>query len=185
MRGLLDILYRASGALAAMFLCAIALVVLGQVAANIVDAIAKWITGTPIGLVIPSYAEFAGFFLAAATFFALAYTLRHGGHIRVTLVLQALPPRLRHAAEVWCLAVAVGLSGYFTVFMVMLCLESWRFGDMSTGMVAIPIWIPQSAMALGLVVLTTALLDELVAVLRGATPIYERRSSTGDDSTGA
>lgn len=176
MRGFLDALYKASGGLAAMFLCAIALVVLAQVGANIVDALAKWITGTPFGLVIPSYAEFAGFFLAAATFFALAYTLRHGAHIRVTLVLQALPPRLRHAAEVWCLLAAGLLSGYFTVYMVLLCLESWRYGDMSTGMVAIPIWIPQSTMALGLIALTTALLDELVSVLRGRVPVYEQET---------
>lgn len=174
MRGVLDRLYQASGALAALCLAAIAVVVLAQVAANLIDTLWRWASGTPIGLVIPSYAEFAGFFLAAASFFALAYTLRHGGHIRVTLALQALPPRPRRLAEVWCLAVATTLAGYFAVYMVRLCLESWHFADMSTGMVAVPIWIPQSAMALGLVVLTIALADELVSVLAGRRPAYER-----------
>lgn len=172
----LEYLYRASGALAAMCLASIALVILAQVAANVLNSLSRWLTGASLGLVVPSYADFAGFFLATASFFALAYTLRTGGHIRVSLVIRGLGPRARRAVEIWCACVALLLSGYFTAFMAMLVEESRRFGDMSTGMLAIPIWIPQAAMTLGLAVLTIALLDELVTVLRGERPAYEREA---------
>jgi len=178
MRGFLDGLYRLSGGIAAAFLCAIAGIVLAQVGANVLDSLAGAVLGGPIGLVVPSYAEFAGFFLAGATFFGLAYTLRHGAHIRVTLVIQTLGPRTRQAVEAWCILVALAMSGLFTWFMVSLVEESYRFGDMSTGMVAIPIWIPQSTLALGGGVLCIALLDELVQVLRGGQPVYEASSGT-------
>ena len=79
MRRLLDLIYRASGAVAALFLVAICVVVLLQVGANLIDALIKLFGGEPLGLVIPSYAEFAGFFLAGSSFFALAYTLRSAG----------------------------------------------------------------------------------------------------------
>lgn len=174
MRSVLDGLYRLSGGIAAFFLCAIAGIVLAQVGANVLDWLAAALLGGPVGLVVPSYAEFAGFFLAAATFFGLAYTLRHGAHIRVSLVIQALGPRARQVVEVWCALVALAISGLFTWYMVSLVEESARFGDMSTGMVAIPIWIPQSALALGGIMLCIALLDELVQTLRGRTPVYER-----------
>lgn len=172
MRALLDWLYRASGAVAALFLVAICVVVLLQVGANLIDALIKAFGGEPIGLVIPSYAEFAGFFLAASSFLALAYTLRAGAHIRVELVLQRFGPRARHAAELWCVAVSAAISAYFTWYTVDLVLESIEFGDLSPGIVPVPLWIPQAAMAIGLAVLAIALLDELVSLLRGNAPRY-------------
>ncbi len=168
----LDALYRASGALAAFFLAAICAVVVAQVGANAIDSVAQWLTGEAFGLVIPSYAEFAGMFLAASSFLALAYTLRGGAHIRVTLVIQGLGPRVRRWVELWCTGVGALLSGYFAWHVLGLMGQSLRYEDVSPGMIAIPLWIPQAAMVLGLVVLTVALVDDFVAILRGREPGY-------------
>ncbi|MFQ5774222.1 MAG: TRAP transporter small permease [Kiloniellaceae bacterium] len=173
MRKSLDLLYQGSGALAALFLVAICGVVLLQVGANLIDKVVGWAGGEPPGLLVPSYAEFTGFFLAASSFLALAYTLRAGGHIRVSLFIQNLSGRRRRGMELWCLLMAGLLCGYFTVFLIRLVLESLEFGDLSPGMVPVPLWIPQTAMALGLIVLTIALIDEFVRVLRGGRPSYE------------
>ncbi|NIR29479.1 MAG: TRAP transporter small permease [Gammaproteobacteria bacterium] len=172
MRKPLDLLYRGSGALAAVFLAAICGVVLLQVGANLIDTFADWLTGEPIGLVVPSYAEFAGFFLAAASFLALAYTLRAGGHIRVSLVIQHLSRARRRWIELWCTAAAGALCAYFAFYSIRLVLESIEYGDVSPGMIAVPLWLPQSGIALGLVILTVALVDEFLEVLRGGTPTY-------------
>jgi TRAP-type C4-dicarboxylate transport system permease small subunit len=168
----LDALYRASGALAAVFLAAICAIVVAQVGANIVNTAAKWLTGDALGLVIPSYAEFAGMFLAASSFLALAYTLRGGAHIRVTLVIQGLGPRTRRWVELWCAGAGALLSGYFAWHVVGLMRESLKYDDVSPGMIAIPLWLPQAAMVLGLVVLTVALVDDFVAIARGREPGY-------------
>ncbi len=173
LRRALDMLYRGSGALAALFLVLIALAVLLQVGANAVDAIVAAATGSAMGLVVPSYAEFTGFFLAASSFLGLAYTLKAGAHIRVGLAITLLPRRARQAVEAWCCLAGAALSGYFAVYAMLLVLESLEFDDRATGMVPVPLWIPQSAVALGLAVLTVALVDELVTVLRGRTPTYE------------
>jgi len=183
MRAALDMLYRASGALAAVLLAAIGGIVLLQVGANLIDKIVGWVGGTPPGLLIPSYSEFAGFFLAAASFLALAYTLRAGGHIRVSLVIHNLPPRARWGIELWCTAVASALTGYFAWYASRLVWDSLRFNDLSPGIVPVPLWIPQAPVAVGLVVLTIALVDELVRVLRGGSPTYEDETPsvfTGD-----
>ena len=39
-------------------------------------------------------------------------------------------------------------------------------------MIAVPVWIPQSAMLTGLVILTIALIDEFTDVLNGNDPSY-------------
>lgn len=173
MRRSLDTLYRVSGALAAVFLIAIVVVVLMQVGANIIDWAAKLITGQAIGLVVPSYAELTGFFLAASSFLALAYTLRAGGHIRVSILLHHLTGATSRAFEIWCCVIGAALAGYFAVYAIDFVYESFEYNDLSSGILPVPLWIPQSGMALGLVVLMVALLDELVAVVRGREPSYK------------
>jgi TRAP-type C4-dicarboxylate transport system permease small subunit len=167
MRRALDALYAGSGVLAAGFLAAICLTVLVQVGFNLLDRVAEALTGRPVGLVLPSYAEFTGYFLAAATFLAGAGTLRAGVHIRVRLVLDRLGPGARRAAEVWCTGVGALFMLYFTGWSALLAHESWAFGDVSPGIVPVAIWIPQAAMTFGLAVFTVALADGFVAALRG------------------
>ena len=168
----LDRLYLVSGWLAATFIALIGLLVLCQVLLNAIDRLSSLLTGSAIGLTIPSYADFTGFFLAAASFLAMAHTLREGGHIRVTLLITQFGPKLQRAFEVWCLLLAAATAAYFTWYTFSLVRESFTYHDLSAGMVAVPLWIPQAAMLLGLAVLTVALGDELVRVLRGKPPVY-------------
>ncbi len=168
----LDRLYLASGWLAAASIMVIFLLVLCQVCLNAVDRLSGLLTGSAIGLTIPSYADFTGFFLAAASFLALAYTLREGGHIRVTLILTRLNERLRRIFEIWSLLFCSTVAVYFTCYTFLLIKESYTYNDLSSGMIAVPIWIPQSTMLIGLIVLSIALIDELISVIRGNQPGY-------------
>ena len=181
MRKTLDAIYKGSGALAGIFMCGIFSVVLLQVGANVIDSIIGLVTGSPIGILIPSYAEFAGFFLAAATFFAMAYSLRAGAHIRVSLVIRNFHGRWRVIIEICCVLLGLLISGYFTWFTIGLCLDSLQFGDVSVGIVPIPLWIPQLSMAGGLAVLTIAFIDSFVTLLRGSMPEYVT-ADNGDDA---
>ncbi|MRU16348.1 TRAP transporter small permease [Roseovarius sp. A21] len=178
MRRALDMLYRAAGGLAALFIVAIVALVFAQVGLNLADKITAALTGTGLGVTIPSYADFTGFFLAASSFLALAYTLRKGGHIRVTLITQGLGQRANHVAEIVVTTLALGMAGFGTWYMVLLVLESHEFGDKSSGMVSVPLWIPQLPVALGLAVLTLALADELVSLLRGHPASWADKGET-------
>lgn len=178
MRILLDGFYRGCGVLAAILLVAIAVAVLLQVGANILDWALALVTGRPLGLLVPSYAEFTGFFLSASSFLALAYTLGHGGHIRVSLVVSRLKGRARRGVELVVCLLGTILSGYFTYYAVDLTYDSWRFNDLSSGIVPAPLWIPQGSMAIGLLALTAALAEEAVRVLKGGMPLYV----AGDDA---
>ena len=172
MRRWLDNMYKVSCWLAAGCIACIALLVVSQVFLNLTDRISSMLTGTAIGLTIPSYADFTGFLLAAASFMALAYTLREGGHIRVTLVIGNLPKKVQRMIEGWCIGVASAITLYFTWYTAKLTYESYAYHDLSPGMVAVPIWIPQMAMLTGLAILSIALLDELFSVFSGRVPSY-------------
>jgi TRAP-type C4-dicarboxylate transport system permease small subunit len=124
------------------------------------------IFGRMAGLTLGGHDAYAGYFLAAGSFLTLAYALRRGDHIRVTLLIGRLGGRARVAVEVFCLAVATFLSGYFAFYACRLAWGSWRFGDVSTEIDATPLWIPQLSMALGVTALFLAFAEELVYVLR-------------------
>ena len=155
MRMLLDRIYDAAAYLAAFFLVG----TLVMVGLSIVGRLFNWfIAGTD---------AYAGYCMAACGFFALAHTLKHNEHIRVTLVLEHAQARVRHALELWALAVATLLAAAFAWYSVRLTFQSWQFNDVSTGNDATPLWIPQLSMALGTIVLLVAFVDELVLEWRG------------------
>jgi TRAP-type C4-dicarboxylate transport system permease small subunit len=161
LRRALNTLYALCGGLAAVFLCLIAILIGAQV------------VGRFFGLVVPAANELAGFSLAASTFLALPYAFRSGAHIRVNLLLLRLPPAGRRGADVLCLAAGIALIGYFAWYALKLVQDSIRFGEVSSGLVGIPLAIPQAAMVIGGTVLLVAMLDELIWVLRGGTPSFE------------
>ncbi len=147
-------LYRAFGVVGALFILATLLLQLFA------------IFGRMAGVTLGGHDAYAGYFLAAGSFFALAYALQRGDHIRVTLFIGRLHGRARLAAEVFCLAVATFLSGYFAWYACRLAWGSWRFNDISTEVDATPLWIPQLSMALGVTALFLAFAEELLHVLR-------------------
>ena len=82
MRTILDRIYLGAAWLSAFTILGIAILISAQIFLNV----ATRIGGLPLPSTIPSYADFSGFMLAAATFLAMPYTFRSGGHIKVSLV---------------------------------------------------------------------------------------------------
>ena len=167
LRRALDALYLGCAVIAALLLAGIGVLISAQ------------IVGRFFGLVVPSANEISGFFLATSTFLALAYSLRAGTHIRVTLLVSRLPGGAQRVATALALLVAAALCAYFTWYSGAQTLESWRYGDLSDGLIGVPLWIPQSSMTVGLAVMTVALLDELAAMRGGGTPRFEGGSEIG------
>jgi TRAP-type C4-dicarboxylate transport system permease small subunit len=167
MRHLLDKTYRGSAWIAAFSILAIALLVSSQVLLNI----ATRVFNLPLPSSIPSYADFAGFLLAAATFLAMPYTFRTGGHIKVSLITARLPTPMQLGAEVVSLGLAAFLTGFTCLYVVKLIIESWHFNDLSNGTIAVPLWIPQCTMAIGMVLLFISIIDALVQTVATRTAV--------------
>ena len=134
--------------------------------------------GRPLGLNIPAGDELIAWCMAATAFLGLAHTFRSGEMIRVGLITDRLRGRSRWWFEMFSLVIGVGFVGFFAWHAVQLTYDSWRFNDMSQGVVAIPLWIPQTGYAAGLVILFIAFLDEFIHVLRGGDPRYEKPPAT-------
>lgn len=172
MRGFLDTLYRAALWASALCLVAIALMVGVQLAARLIDGVLGLLHLPRTEFVILSLDEIGGYLLAAASFFALGGALKAGAHIRVTLVLAALSERTRRYVELWAFGFAAAVSAYMTGQLANFAWVSLRFHEVSPGVIRVPLVYPQASMALGALILTVALLDELFIVFTRGRPSF-------------
>lgn len=161
-RNLLDGLYLAAGWLAGLFLIVIFLLMMGLSA------------GRQFGLNIPAGDEFAAWSMAAMAFLGLAHTFKSGEMIRVGLLIDRVQGRLRRMIEIVALLIGIVFVGYFAWHAYKFTYYSWLTHELATGVVPLPIWIPQLGYCCGLAILTIAMADELVHVLAGNRPRYER-----------
>lgn len=164
LRRALDLLYLGAGYAAGVFLVAIFAIMMVMS------------VGRQFAFNIPAGDDFASWCMAAMAFLGLAHTFKRGEMIRVGLVLERLRGRAKVIAEIVALGIAAAFVLYFTRHAVQMTYDSWRFNDVAQGVVALPLWIPQLGFAGGLAILSIALVDEMVNVIGGNRPSYEKGS---------
>ncbi len=174
MRQFLDRLYAASGALAAICLASIFLLMMAQA------------IGRETGLMIRGADDITSWLCAASAFFALGHTFRHGELVRVGILVDRLAPASRRIAEIVALTATGLFVGYMAWAVCKFVYESWKFKEVAQGLIRIPIWIPQMCFVIGILIFFVAVLDELILVLRNKKPTYqlaeEDRRARGDFS---
>ncbi len=124
MRRALDFAYAASGVLAAFFMVLMTALVVVQIGARL------------IGTQVPSADDFARMAMAASAFLGLAYALRTGAHIRVTLLARAGPagPAAR-ARDRLPASSPPPMSAWFAWATGDTTIDSWRFQEYTIGQV--------------------------------------------------
>jgi len=124
----LDWVYQGAGVLAAMFMITILVLIVAQM-------IARW-----SGLTFPGSTEFAGYAMAATSFFALAYALTRGAHIRVSILLN-----LNQFLNLWLDAVATLIAAwtatYFARYAIKTNILSEMLNDRTQGQDLVPEWL--------------------------------------------
>jgi TRAP-type C4-dicarboxylate transport system permease small subunit len=120
--------------------------------------------------------EFSAYMLVALSFLGLAYTWRQGGHVRIEILVNRLPPRVAR----W-----VRLAGLLLVFFFMLALDqaAWKMivyaHEMklrSSTWFMFPLFWPQLTIFIGFVLLTLVVAVDTVRMASkiraggGATP---------------
>lgn len=147
---LLDKFYLLCACLSAFSLVALCSLVLWSVLSRIVG---QFSSGTT---------DYAGYFMAASTFLAFAYTFRSHGHIRVELFFKKYQGR---ALPLFCFAAMAATTTYLAYYLIVLCYDAWEYQERSEGADAILLWIPQSVIAFGALVFAIAVWQSLLEYL--------------------
>jgi TRAP-type C4-dicarboxylate transport system permease small subunit len=112
---------------------------------------------------LPFVWEYASYLHMGAVFLAAGYTLRVGGHIRVTL-LQKIHPR---AFECMATTVALCISAFLSVALVKFAYNYGLSGRTSGTVNDVPLVYPAAFVAFGALMLTLQLFLRLVASIIG------------------
>ncbi|WP_163271846.1 TRAP transporter small permease subunit [Chelativorans alearense] len=109
--------------------------------------------------------EFVGYALAGMVFFGLAETFYQRRHVRVNLLIVALPPLGQRILDLSCL-VATGLVMSGLTYVVWLTFQrNLERGSVSPSIMAVPTWIIDLVILTGLVLF---LLQLVVTIIRTA-----------------
>lgn len=159
-RTCLDRLYLATALLGAAFIVAIGALITAQ------------IVGREFGMQVKGADDLTAWSVVAAGFLPLAYTFRSAGHIRVTLLVDAMSGLPRRLLEIAVMALALFFVAYLCFSAFDMVRDSIRFSDLSQGLIVIPIWIPQVSIPIGTLVFAIAIADDIVVSLFGGAPSY-------------
>jgi TRAP-type C4-dicarboxylate transport system permease small subunit len=149
---MLDRIYLWCGYLGAFFLCCIFLTTMLQVVSRLV------------GINIRGLTDYAGYFMAASAFLAFPHTFNKGGHIRIELFLSMMG-RFRVVAEWFSFITTSLIALWLTYYAWSMVYWSRSLNDISQGLDATPIWLPQVSMAFGLSVLALAVIDHSLRLI--------------------
>ncbi len=147
-----------------------ALVVLGLTALIAYSVVMRYLANRPQTWTD----ELAGYLLVLTVMLGVGEAARRGEHIGVDLVTRKLGPVGRWRARLWGWASTVLVAAVLLQSALEMVRFSRMVGLMSEGYVEVPIWIPQSAMVLGMALL----------LLVGVSRLLLELARGPDDGTG-
>ena len=157
MSSLLRRLVRVSALLGAVCFVAVEVMILYQLGGQFLPYIPR------------SADEFAGYFMGTSAFLALAHTFAADEHIRVTLVVDRVGPATRQVLERLAVTLAAGLAAYLAWHVSKLAWQTWQLDERSSGLIALPMWLPQAAMAFGAITFFLAVAERAWRTWQGAS----------------
>ncbi len=126
-----------------------ALVVLGLTALIAYSVVMRYLANRPQTWTD----ELAGYLLVLVVMLGVGEAARRGEHIGVDLLTRKLGPKGRWWARLWGWASTVLVAAVLLQSALEMVGFSRMVGLMSEGYVEVPVWIPQSAMVLGMALL--------------------------------
>lgn len=113
--------------------------------------------------------EFVGYLTAAITFNTLAYAFERNVLIRVHFILNAFSTKQRVVAVLENIAIllTLGVIGMAIIYFWGSILRAYKRGAVSETVAEFPMWIPEAAMLLGLIVFWLILFSRFTCAVLG------------------
>jgi TRAP-type C4-dicarboxylate transport system permease small subunit len=111
--------------------------------------------------------EASVFMLVGVTFFCGAHVQASRGHIGIEALAAILPAKVNAVRQFIVDLLSFAFCAFFAWKSWTLCHEAWVEGQTTSSMLAPPLWIPYSMMALGMTILTLQLLVQVLTHMTG------------------
>lgn len=155
----IDTLCAIGAGVAALSAAGLALILIGEV---VVTSFFAWSQ--------PWAIEYAIYLQCFVLFCGAGWTLRQGGHIRVAILMQTVPPGVARMLDLAGTVFAIGMIGFATWALWQQLIRTYDFGSTSFYPMATPVWIPQGMLTLGVTLLLLAFVARLLRLVLGQAP---------------
>lgn len=142
-----------------------ALVVLVMLAVIGYSVFMRYFLGTPVTWTD----ELSGYLVVATVMLGTGEALRRGDHIAVDLVTSKLQARGRRLVDVWANLAVIAVAVTLLISTRETLSYSYNFDILSTGYLEVPMWIPQSILVVGGVLLVLAAVLKILQTLFAPT----------------
>ena len=128
------------------------------------------VIGTNLDLVgltarpVPAAFEFMATMMVVNVFLAMSLGQARRRHIRVEIVVNALPPPLRRAAEAFSVLCSIALFALIAWFGWKSGLHATSVGEYSSGLINYPVWPARLILAVGATLMTVQCLFDLLGL---------------------
>lgn len=137
-RSLLSWLNEFVGVLAGVAVCLVVVVTFYEV-------ILRYVLNRPTGWSV----QFSGYFLLAAAFFSFSYALHKDNHVRVELVLEHLPGRIRSILLLVGYVIGLAFCAVLTWQTGLMAIRAYKENWFSPDLIQVPLGPVYSVMPLG------------------------------------
>lgn len=132
----------------------------------------RYVLGEPITWID----ELSGYLVVLMVMLGVSEALRRGDHINVDLVVGRLGPGGQRAVAIWSMLAVIAFGVILLIDAINAVQGVYAMGLVSEGYLEIDMWIPQSAVILGSVMLIVTAALALLRVIAGH-PVFDRKPS--------
>lgn len=122
------------------------------------------------GISLQFVIEYNGYLLALTFLGGAGQAMREGGHIRVSMLMQALPRHLARYLDILCTLAGLAIAVCLAVAMSQLAYGSYRYETVSFYASQTPLFYPQAAVAAMLWIFNLSLVARLFRLILGEMP---------------
>ena len=109
--------------------------------------------------------ELSVYFCIAIGFLCAAYALKLNEHFSVTLIVEKLRSDHRRILEIVTTVMGIFYSLVFVYKGAAMALFSYQIGDISSGLMEVPLWIPGLLVPIGGILLTLQFINKLIQII--------------------
>lgn len=145
-----------------------------------VEVLARYLLQSPLSLAD----ELGGYLLVSITFMGLGYTWKEGGHVRVELVTNMLPERIREWLRFFTLLMATAFCGPMILGSYNLLQDSLLFESRSGSWLRTPLVYPQSILLIGSILLLLQFIAEIIKTMNSLRNFPDKDTEPGENAKG-
>ncbi len=126
----------------------------------------RYVLGTPVTF----SDELTGFIVVAMVSLGAGEVLLRNEHFGVDLLTDKAGPRIKFLVEIWGMVGVILVAGAILYSAILMVRFSYDFGIYSDGYLGVQMWIPQSFLLVGMVILILAAVARIVTLLAVRRP---------------